>query len=123
MSLRHAKRVGFWAPANGETKTVIGSIFDALSGLPRAEDHIDHEWDAIERQRIYEYVTNAQFRGVGYLGASKCRLCGKWNGMHDFTDKTYVWPEGFGHYINEHGVKPPQDFIDHVLAQTGAKRG
>ena len=31
-------------------------------------------------------------------------------------DGTWVWPEGFAHSIEAHSVRPPQEFIDHLLS-------
>jgi hypothetical protein len=36
-------------------------------------------------------------------------------GNKEFTDWAYYWPEGFVHYIEEHNVKPPKEFVDHVM--------
>jgi hypothetical protein len=38
-------------------------------------------------------------------------------GSHDLTDGVFVWPEGYAHYIEKHDVKPPREFIEHVLAK------
>jgi hypothetical protein len=29
----------------------------------------------------------------------------------------WVWPDGFAHYLQLHAVKPPQEFVDHVLRE------
>lgn len=36
-------------------------------------------------------------------------------GCSALTDGVYVWPEGFAHYIRRHGVKPSDQFINHIL--------
>jgi len=46
-----------------------------------------------------------------------CRLCSKCLGARDRIDGTYVWPEGFEHYLREHGVRPPEEFVRHVLSR------
>ena len=38
------------------------------------------------------------------------------------TDGTYVWPEGYHHYVTKHGVKPPEHFLRHVLAQRAHRK-
>ena len=53
-------------------------------------------------------------------GLSTCRLCGKANGSQEFSDGHYLWPEGLGHYIREHGVRLPAWFEQHVDAQLRA---
>jgi hypothetical protein len=87
--------------------------------LPEAKDHVDPSWDRNERALVLAYVTDKKFEDEAYDGWSECRICNEMNGSHDFTDGTYIWPEGFGHYISEHDVKPPQSFIDHVLSVMG----
>jgi len=37
-------------------------------------------------------------------------------GTGEISDGTYVWPEGLAHYVEEHNVRLPQKFVDHVLA-------
>ncbi|WP_437782765.1 hypothetical protein [Sorangium sp. So ce1097] len=33
------------------------------------------------------------------------------------SDGTFVWPEGFAHYVKVHAVRPPKDFVRHVLRE------
>jgi len=111
-------RVGFWAPRIRRGGGLVETIFSVVEGLgfPRAEDFIDPTWDPKERKIVLRYVTSRKFRGVSYMGYSECRLCDKHdNGTADFSDKTYIWPEGFGHYIEQHFVRPPDHFVEHVL--------
>jgi hypothetical protein len=54
---------------------------------------------------------------VAAMGRSKCRLCGKPNGSGEFTDGTYAWPEGLAHYVYDHSVRLPQEFMDHARAR------
>lgn len=50
----------------------------------------------------------------GYMGDSSCRFCGKILGSHDMSDGTWVWPEKLEHYIEEHNVMLPEEFIAHA---------
>ena len=36
------------------------------------------------------------------------------NGSLELTDGTYVWPEGLAHYVEQHGVKLPGEFLEHA---------
>jgi hypothetical protein len=38
-------------------------------------------------------------------------------GTSCLTDGTFIWPEGFAHYLEAHAVRPPVEFVRHVLAQ------
>jgi len=86
-------------------------------GLPIPSDYVDQNWDYKERLAVMDHLESGK-EYEAWKGYSSCRFgCIHDNGSVDFTDGTYVWPEGFVHYIQVHGVKPPQEFIDHVLGQ------
>ena len=36
-------------------------------------------------------------------------------GACTLTDGVYCWPEGYWHYVSHHHVKPPQDFLNHLV--------
>ncbi|KAK1935168.1 hypothetical protein P3T76_010934 [Phytophthora citrophthora] len=40
-------------------------------------------------------------------------------GACTMTDGVYCWPEGYWHYVNYHHVKPPEDFLNHLLERYG----
>jgi hypothetical protein len=81
---------------------------------PRVQSMVDWSWDRSHRAEIVKYLRGAR-RGDCYYGYSNCRICGQQNGSCDLTDGVYVWPEGFAHYVESHGVRPPIDFIEHVV--------
>ena len=37
--------------------------------------------------------------------------------MCDLTDGRWVWPQGFAHYVEVHGVRPPQAFLDDIAPE------
>ena len=47
-------------------------------------------------------------------GFSVCRVCGCANGSRTFVHGGFMWPDGFRHYIEEHNVKPSDEFIEMV---------
>jgi len=47
-------------------------------------------------------------------GFSVCRICECVNGGRTFVHDGFMWPDGFRHYIEEHNVKPSDDFIEMV---------
>jgi len=52
-----------------------------------------------------------------YRGFSWCRFCRDFkNGCRELSDGCWVWPEGLSHYVRQHRVVLPREFIDHVLA-------
>lgn len=54
-------------------------------------------------------------RVMRYRGWSTCRLCGCGNGSNAYLFGGWLWPSGFRHYLEEHNVKPSQDFIDFLF--------
>jgi hypothetical protein len=98
--------VGYWArPA------------DLWRRFPLVDDFIDPAWSPTERAKVIQYLLRGR-RHEAYMGMSTCRLCDQDNGCLDLTDGVYVWPDGLVHYVRDHAVKPPQAFVDHVLAAT-----
>lgn len=82
--------------------------------LPKPQDYVDASWNKDERDKVIEYL-QAGKRLISWMGMSHCRFCNKDNGSCCLTDDTYVWPQGFAHYIQEHNVKPPEEFVKYVL--------
>lgn len=102
------KRVGFWFDPKHP---------DSTPGLPKVETMVDTSWGTKERNIVISYLgTTVGLESIAYRGWSDCRICGESNGSCDETDGEWIWPSGFLHYIEDHNVKPPQDFIDHACA-------
>jgi len=51
---------------------------------------------------------------VTYRGWSTCRCCDKPNGSQEFRYGGYQWPSGYRHYIEVHGIKPTDGFIQMI---------
>lgn len=50
-----------------------------------------------------------------YRGFSICRICGCVNGSAEHETDGWLWPTGFRHYVDEHNVRPSNDFIQFVI--------
>lgn len=73
------------------------------------------DWSEDEREDVTDYLRHGQVTRAS-MGYSPCRMCDKRdNGCLELTDGTYVWPEGLAHCIAEHGVRLPQEFVQHVV--------
>jgi hypothetical protein len=82
--------------------------------LPDPRDFVDPTWDEHDRNVVASYLLEG-FVAHAFMGYSPCRLCDKGdNGDLDRTDGTYVWPSGLAHYLTEHGVRLPDEFVSHV---------
>ena len=82
---------------------------------PDPHDRVDPNWPEHERLAVARYLREGrEYRAC--LGYSWCRFgCGSSDmGSRDLADDVYVWPEGFAHYLEQHDVKPPEGFLEHV---------
>lgn len=96
------RAIGFWR-----------SINDADPSLPDPRDFIDPDWHSDERARVAAYLGTGR-RVRAQTGKSRCRLCGAANGSEEQTDGVYLWPEGLAHYVSEHAVRLPAEFLAHL---------
>ncbi len=104
-------RVGFWTKRPEEPKE---------DGLLWPGDLVDPGWDRQLALKVVDYLASQPVI-LRYRGSSWCRLCPDRLslGSAEHSDGTYRWPQGFGHYVLLHGVKPPEPFLSHVLSHSG----
>lgn len=88
-------------------------------GWPRAEDFVDPEWNAEDREEVVDYLRRGHV-ARSFMGESRCRLCAQPNGSLEFSDGVCVWPEGLSHYLSDHTVRLPERFVQHVRARLAA---
>ena len=82
---------------------------------PDPKDFVDLSWDPAERARVVLHL-RAGATVFTWVGSSTCRFCGlRPCGWSDLTDGVYGWPEGLAHYVDDHGLRPPDEFVRHVL--------
>lgn len=74
---------------------------------------VDDSWDEQEQHELWAYLSSGVM-AVAFAGLSTCRICGESNGSLEFTDGAYQWPEGLAHYVTEHNVRLPEEFITHI---------
>jgi hypothetical protein len=48
-------------------------------------------------------------------GFSLCRVCERINGSVEYESGEWSWPSGLRHYVEDHNVKPSDDFIAWVM--------
>lgn len=85
--------------------------------LPKPTDFVDLSWDKTEWKAVLAYLQSCEVVNR-YRGMSLCRVCGIWNGSSDQADEKYIFPSGLAHYIQHHGVRPPAEFVKHVLEKS-----
>lgn len=69
------------------------------------------------RARVASYLDSGSLYRQ-YRGLSWCRFgCGhQAMGSAELTDGVWVWPGGLSHYVRNHAVVLPDEFIAHILA-------
>jgi hypothetical protein len=102
------RRIGFWAAIDNP---------DHDSRWPDVRKFVDPAWNESDRLSAGFYLDRGMSVNA-WMGCSSCRFCGTNNGCEDLTDGTYLWPEGLAHYIREHQVRLPDEFIHHMYAET-----
>lgn len=103
------RRVGYW---NGGHSP----------GWPDVTSFTDADWDEDERAVVSQYLCSGTMART-FMGYSACRLCGASNGYAEFTDGSYIWPAGLVHYVDEHGVRRPDEFVQHAVARLAELEG
>ncbi len=81
---------------------------------PNPSMFVDASWDVVERDRVIAYL-RAGHEMRSWKGYSSCRFCDIYNGTRCLSDGHFIWPEGFAHYLEAHAVRPPDEFVQHVL--------
>lgn len=81
---------------------------------PWPQDYVDEDQSEFFVDVVANYLNQGAFIEQ-YRGSSWCRICNCSNGSVELTDGTYVWPNGLAHYVREHKVRLPEEFIQHVI--------
>ena len=101
------KAIGFW----------ITGLHDERQPAPQ---ELVGTMPADQRARLADYLA-AGMTHESYLGLSWCRFgCGidlARMGSRDLTDGTWMWPEGLAHYVRDHNVVLPEEFVAHALSK------
>jgi hypothetical protein len=79
---------------------------------------VDANWDRAERDRVLAYLADCY--ESGFLVPSPLVWCAfgclapSPSGSVELTDGTWFFPEILTHYVQQHAVKPPSDFLTHI---------
>lgn len=120
--------LGFWC-TNGCARVAVGGgaacTCGSACGLP--QDGVHGAWAVTEAATYAACVRHLRrcMLESWELGNSWCRVSadcpGAAMGCASLTDGTWVWPEGYAHYLAMHSVRPPEAFVRHVLACAAAQ--
>lgn len=80
---------------------------------PDPSSFVDDTWDRQERHEVWSYLSGGTM-AAAYMGLSPCRIGGEHNGALEFTDGVYQWAEGLAHYVCDHNVRLPGEFVAHA---------
>jgi len=115
------KHLGYWHSVSIDLPLKTGYSFESYErqgGLPLPGEWVDDTWSSLERAKVVVYLKSGK-AVWHWRGSSWCRFGCEGNdremGSTDLSDGTYVWPQGFSHYVEKHGVRPPDEFVQHVL--------
>ena len=99
------KLIGYWKGG-----------FDTANDIwPDPKDFVS-EISFEEKQTLLSYLESAIRMPYAAAGVSECRFCGKAVGNGEYTDGKFLWPEGLAHYIQEHSVQLPEEFLAQALS-------
>ena len=98
------RRLGFWCSASQPDWPDPKDLVDAAS------------YDELTRDILVHYLEGGQRVPWAYGGPSFCRLCDQPNGAGEFTDGTFIWPEGLAHYVRDHFVRLPDEVVTRALS-------
>ncbi|CAM9116427.1 unnamed protein product [Ascophyllum nodosum] len=117
--------VGFWADSR-----------DPDDARPDPAKMVDEQWGrTVVASAVALYARSGYLESfdLGYSfcrfgcsdgggGSRRGRTGNKFMGCCTLTDGEYVWPEGLAHYISEHGVRPPDAFVERAISNLRALR-
>lgn len=102
---------------------LIGYWIDALDDdrFPPPQELVT-EWDASSKMKVINYLNSGRVL-LHQRGISWCRyLCDRRMGSRELTDGTWAWPEDLSHYVQDHNVQLPEEFIESACSDEPAYR-
>lgn len=70
---------------------------------------------------LLKRVQDTKAEVSSYRGFSSCRCCNRPNGSQEYKHGGFIWPEGLLHYVEDHNVILPEDFVTFII-NTGKKK-
>lgn len=105
-------------PQQIESLPKVGFWYSAYEPhFPKPQEAVG-EWDPGKLAVVVDHLKNASIGHIQYRGWSNCRICNANLGSRTLSDGVYTWPEKLEHYLVEHSVMLPEDFVQHVMRQT-----
>jgi hypothetical protein len=85
-------------------------------GVPRFSEFVDVGWQPGDKLRIVEYLKSAPNVLSSSSLPTPCMICGAELGDPGsfFSDGEWLWPERLVHYMIEHDVRLPDEFVERI---------
>lgn len=84
----------------------------------KLESWIAPSWGPADRIDLIEYVKRSPVVMAGSAPNYACEICRKSLPAAEYqSDGEWFWPLGLGHYLEEHQVRLPDDFVARIRAQ------
>jgi len=75
---------------------------------------VDAAWPEAERRAVVQYLRQGRPLHC-WMGMENCLLgCEQYLPITGCTDGTYYWSESITHYLTQHAVRLPTEFIAHI---------
>jgi hypothetical protein len=94
------KLIGYWF------RSLKDEEFVPPQELVAAYDEATRQWLADYLEAGHEF---AVYRGISWCRFYNCDEAAM--GCRELTDGEWVWPEGLSHYVRQHSVRLPDEFI------------
>lgn len=111
----HCRPVGYWrwVPNPRVPTTINERLAGETAELPLATEGTLKLETA---HALIAYLGREEHVRSAYCGWHTCRICGAACGTEDVSDGVWVWPSGLAHYVGEHRVELPEEFVAWVLS-------
>lgn len=125
---KNLKGIGYWREESGIEVSLLQRMMYFLKIPVNIKSKFIHEYaepqkmvgsglSLDEKAELVNYLRSGKIYAK-WLGFSHCRFnCGAPDssmGALDLSDGHWVWPEGLAHYVEEHDVMLPDEFILHA---------
>jgi hypothetical protein len=108
------KLIGYWRPTVPDPYWIDPN--SAEWAYPDPKDLINEAfWTSIghDKTKVINYLKNGSPCNH-YRGYSDCRICGEGLSSHERSDGVWCWPDKLEHYLEEHNVILPEEFVAHA---------
>lgn len=107
------KLIGYWRPTVSDPYWIDPDEPDWT--YPNPKDLVDEGafWIQHDKPKVIQYLKEGS-RCNDYMGSSECRICNKDLGSFERSDGVWCWPDQLEHYIEEHNVILPEEFVAHA---------